>query len=168
SGVVMGTLHYMAPEQVRGQTAHADARADVFALGVMLYELLAGALPFTGDTGVEVMRKILESQPASLPDDGSLPPGLETAIAMAMAKDPADRYPDAAALARELVSVASGSGVSAAALRLSRRGRSRKRLGVALALVAALALGAWLALRPPPPPSAAAREQRADALREAA
>ncbi len=164
SGAVMGTLHYMAPEQVSGQTAHADARADVFALGVMLYELLTGALPFTGETGVEVMRKILEEEPPPLPDDGSLPPGLDAAIAMAMAKAPADRYPDAAALARELVSVASGSGVSAAALRLQRRGRSKRRLVIALALAALAGLGTWLALRPPPPPSAAELEERADAL----
>ncbi len=65
AGTVVGTLHYMAPEALRGETA--DARSDVWALGVMLYEMAAGALPFQGKTGFDVSSAILRDSPAPLP-----------------------------------------------------------------------------------------------------
>ena len=64
AGVVMGTFTYMAPEQARGQDV--DARADIWALGVILYELVSGPAPFTGDTRSDVLVAILEREPAPL------------------------------------------------------------------------------------------------------
>ena len=95
----MGTLDYMAPEQVEG-TRKVDGRADVYALGVMLYQMLTGELPFQGDWAGAVMLAHLQ-QPA--PDPRALVPELPddvaTAILRAMAKNPGERYPTAGALA---------------------------------------------------------------------
>src|SRR5262245_11461058 len=63
-GVIMGTVSYMAPEQVRGQ--EADARSDIFALGVILYEMLSGERPFSGESAVEAMNSILTNDPPDL------------------------------------------------------------------------------------------------------
>ncbi|MCA9720077.1 MAG: protein kinase, partial [Myxococcales bacterium] len=72
-GVVMGTLSYLAPEQARGQ--EADPRSDVFALGVLLYEMLTGRLPFTGGTPLDTLVAILHDAPPPLP------PAVEAAAA---------------------------------------------------------------------------------------
>jgi serine/threonine-protein kinase len=73
TGQVLGTVHYMAPEQVKGEGVRADARCDIFALGVLLYELIADELPFADDSSVGVMRAILSREVPdlrdSLPDD---------------------------------------------------------------------------------------------------
>jgi TolB-like protein/Tfp pilus assembly protein PilF len=97
-GAVLGTVGYMAPEQLRGQPA--DARSDVFALGVVLYEMLAGARPFAGNTPLEVTAAILKDDPPPLPrrapDVGA---ELEAIVARCLAKAPEHRYQSA----RELV-----------------------------------------------------------------
>ncbi|MEM6457138.1 MAG: serine/threonine-protein kinase, partial [Acidobacteriota bacterium] len=101
AGEVLGTPHYMAPEQVRGVRREIGPAADVWALGVTLAQLLAGgrALPFRGDTSFDVMRAILRDPPA-LPDVG--PPGLQQVLRRCLAKSPIDRYPDAGALVADL------------------------------------------------------------------
>ncbi len=158
SGAVMGTIQYMAPEQCRGATAHADPRTDVFALGVMLHELVSGELPFPGETALEVMRAILQDPPLPLrarPGE-ELPParreGLEAVIAMALAKAPEERYPTARAFAIDLAAVLAGSRQTAAGKReRDARARSRRRVGL-LAAVAALVVSvaalAWSARGP--------------------
>ncbi len=102
TGMMMGTLDYMAPEQVQG-ARKADGRADVYALGVMLYQMLVGELPFCGDNPGAVMLAHLQ-QPAPdprllLPE---LPENVAAAILRAMAKDPDERHPTAGALAEEI------------------------------------------------------------------
>jgi serine/threonine protein kinase len=101
TGQVMGTLGYMAPEQIRGDKAMGPA-CDIYALGVMLYELLSGQLPFTG-TGLAVAGKILTQAPLPLtahrPD---LDPRLEAICLKAMARKIEDRYPSMSALAAAL------------------------------------------------------------------
>ncbi|MBO0723146.1 MAG: protein kinase, partial [Blastocatellia bacterium] len=90
-GTVMGTVSYMSPEQARGLSV--DARSDIFSLGVVLYEMLAGRLPFDGRTASDVLAAVLTSAPQplnSLVHD--LPPGLEAILSRALAKNPADRY----------------------------------------------------------------------------
>jgi len=99
TGMVLGTPAYMAPEQWRGEPV--DARTDVYALGVMLYEMVCGQPPFeSADTPFTLMYKHLNELPQAprtiLP---SLPPGVDAVILRALAKDPADRPPSAGALA---------------------------------------------------------------------
>jgi serine/threonine protein kinase len=88
SGVVLGTVSYMAPEQVRGQSV--DHRTDVFALGIILYEMLAGRRPFRGPSHVETMAAILHDDPPSLvPSVGT---ALEKIVLHALHKSPAQRF----------------------------------------------------------------------------
>ena len=97
----MGTVGYMAPEQVRGQ--RADTRTDLFAFGVVLYEMLCGRRAFARDTGVETMSAILNEEPPPLA--GSLPeisPLLEGIVRRCLEKDPETRLQSARDLAFEL------------------------------------------------------------------
>jgi serine/threonine-protein kinase len=97
SGIAMGTPSYMPPEQWRGETV--DARADIYALGVMLFEMLTGRVPFQGDTPFSMMYKHLNDPPPAL---GTIRSDISTAvdsvIYRALAKNPEDRYESAAAL----------------------------------------------------------------------
>ncbi len=100
SGTFVGTPMYMAPEQARS-ASEASPLADVYALGVVLHELLSGKPPFTGSTSIEVMIHHSTRPPPRLPPSG----GLEALAAWAMAKDPSARPASAQILARELASV---------------------------------------------------------------
>jgi len=99
TGTTLGTAAYMAPESTRGATGPP---ADVFALGVVLYEMLAGALPFPGESPMALLYMIANEEPRPLrearPD---VPPAVEAVVARLLEKDP-ERRPDAAAVAREL------------------------------------------------------------------
>ncbi len=99
-GVIVGTVSYMAPEQVRGQTA--DPRSDVFALGCVLYEALHGRHPFLRDTGADTMAAILCDAPPATPPGEGLTAALDRIIARCLDKDPARRYPSGAELADAL------------------------------------------------------------------
>jgi Tol biopolymer transport system component/predicted Ser/Thr protein kinase len=91
TGVVMGTYTYMAPEQARGQ--EVDARADIWALGVILYELVSGHAPFTGATRSDVLVSILEREAAPLDRlDPRVPHELQRIVAKTLRKDRAQRY----------------------------------------------------------------------------
>ncbi len=99
TGIVLGTPEFMSPEQIRGKPL--DPRSDVYALGVLAFELLTGELPFTGRTAQETMLNHLTGRPRRLRDaNAELPESLERVVARALALDPADRYPSAAALAQ--------------------------------------------------------------------
>jgi TolB-like protein/predicted Ser/Thr protein kinase len=104
-GQIAGTLHYLAPEVLRGHPA--DARADVWALGVLLYELAAGSVPFKGNTRFEVTHAILGDTPAPLP--GSVPAPLRAVIQRCLAKDAAERYRHAGEVHVALETVQSGT-----------------------------------------------------------
>lgn len=96
-GQVFGTPSYMSPEQVAGKTI--DARSDIFSLGVVMYEMLAGHKPFSGDSIVTVTYNIMNMEP---PPPPGVPPWLVGVIRKAMAKDPNARYSSAAEMAEDI------------------------------------------------------------------
>jgi hypothetical protein len=106
---VLGTPVYMPPEQAAGQARHAGPAADVWALGVILSELLAGQPPFAGQSADEIRRRVRHEPPSPLPR--SIPPTLAAVVARCLRKDPADRYATAAALANDLRSFLTGAAV---------------------------------------------------------
>lgn len=106
-GVIAGTLHYMSPEQIRGETL--DGRSDLFSLAVTLYELGTGQLPFHGRTAEEVRRSICCDEPARPSSlEPSIPASFEAALAIAMRKEARDRYASAATMKLALERVARG------------------------------------------------------------
>jgi HEAT repeat protein len=117
TGHIVGTPQYMAPEQIDGSSP-IDARSDVYAMGVILYELATGALPFRGETVGQLLRAHLMEEVPEL-NPSSLAPGvpqeLEAVIGKALAKHPDDRYPSVRALAEDLERVGAGQTADAAA-----------------------------------------------------
>lgn len=96
-----GTPGYMAPEQAAG-SRRVDARSDVYALGASLYHVLSGAPPYAERRGEDIVAALLAGPPRALPDGRGMPPDLVSICERAMARDPADRFPDAGGLAQEL------------------------------------------------------------------
>ncbi len=136
SGVTLGTPVYMAPEQGQGQPG--DARSDVYALGVILYELLTGAPPFEADSPYAlILRHIHTPPPPPRTLRPDLPPALEAVILRSLEKDPASRYPDAASFAAAL-----RASLSQPAARRSRGVIVALATGL-LILLTLLALASW-------------------------
>ena len=104
TGHTAGTAEYGAPEQARG---HADARSDVWALGVVLYEMLTGRRPFAAPYDAAVLYAVLHEDPPPPSTVADVPAALDAVVARCLAKDPGARYPDAAALADALGGVLS-------------------------------------------------------------
>jgi TolB-like protein/Flp pilus assembly protein TadD len=148
AGMVLGTVGYMSPEQVRGQTV--DHRSDIFAFGAVVYEMLAGARAFRRDSNIETLNAILNSDPPPLVETRrNIPPALERIVHRCLEKSPGERFESARdiAFALETLSEPSISGRPVARLL---RGRRRWLIGAAaLVLVAALAV-AWRVTRPQP------------------
>ena len=190
---VLGTPQYMSPEQA--ESADVDGRADVYSLGIVLYEMLTGSPPFKGKTSFEVLRQHVESSvpaPSALRPD--VPAGLDVVLARAVAKSPEDRYRNVREMAADLVKVcpdpvlARLAGVAetdtvptvvmsdaagrprtfASTVALpTARAWSRRRLTVGAAVVAALlaALIVWLMFRPSPGQWVEIRRQGAEPVR---
>jgi len=144
AGVVLGTLGYMAPEQLRGQAV--DARADLFALGCVLYEMLSGQRAFARGTGPDCLAAILREEPPPL--DGlapQIPPALQAIVTRCLAKRPEDRFDSARDLALALEGLTTEH--APPPTRAPRRLRGVAVAGVAGALVVALGLVATVIVR---------------------
>ena len=150
-GMLIGTLQYMAPEQLEG--ADADARTDIFALGVLLHEMVTGKKTFEGKSRVLLMSAIATSEPAPLTSvEPDTPPALEHVVRTCMAKEPVDRWQTARDLLAELQAIAVGADdgfVAASAAAARRKSRLLPRLLAASVLVAGMILSvpAYLYLR---------------------
>jgi tRNA A-37 threonylcarbamoyl transferase component Bud32 len=155
SGAIVGTPAYMAPEQARGETV--DARTDLFSLGVVLFRLCTGRMPFRGGDPMSCMIAIAIDPPLAARDvNPDVPPALAELIAELLEKEPARRPPSAAAVADRLAAVEAGirrdrtaaaapEGNSLAVTPARPRRRRRGRAGVALAVLATLAaVGGWV------------------------
>ena len=159
TGMSLGTPHYMSPEQAMGER-EITARSDVYALGVVLYEMLTGDPPFTGSTAQAIVARVLTEPPRPiLPQRHTIPPEVEAAILVALEKLPADRFATAAEFADALKGRGTGptrvsTAAPAAAPAASRRtGLDRMKVGLAAALALALLGAGWGWLRPGPPAS---------------
>jgi tRNA A-37 threonylcarbamoyl transferase component Bud32 len=156
SGQRMGTPAYMAPEQAAGQASRVGPPCDVWALGVILYELLTGSRPFAAGERDELTRQILTSDPLSPRQlRPELDDALQTVVLKCLEKEPDRRYATAADLADDLRRWLAGEPITARREAWPRRAwrwaRRRVRAGVVLAALGAVALGAWfLSDREPP------------------
>ena len=157
TGMAVGTPAYMSPEQAAGERT-LDARTDIYSLGVVLYEMLAGEPPYTGATAQAILARRFSEAPRPLRTlRDTIPDQIEQAVQKALAKAPADRFSTAQQLADALATTAPATApVVAGAVPASPRLRAaRWRYVVAAGLATVLALGVWLVAarrgaRPPP------------------
>jgi tetratricopeptide (TPR) repeat protein len=150
-GTVAGTPHYLSPEVLQG--VRADARSDLWAFGVVLYQMLSGRLPFAGATMFEISSSILKEPAPPLP--ASVPAGLRSIVEGCLVKQPGDRYQNAAEVRAALEKLQTGG---APAITASRR----TWLWVAAA-AAILAMGSLFWWQRPPTPSASGRSPNQEA-----
>ena len=151
-GTVLGTVGYMAPEQVRGQAV--DARADLFALGAVLYEMLSGTRAFQRDTAADTMTAILKEDPPELGGTRTdLSPALDRIVRHCLEKNVAERFQTARDVAFALEALSgsvSGSATSGRAVVTQDRSRRRVAFAAATALLAVAGVSFWLGRRTVP------------------
>ncbi|HEX5057977.1 MAG TPA: protein kinase, partial [Kofleriaceae bacterium] len=142
SGSVVGTPTYMPPEQARGDAV--DQRADVYALGALLYKVLSGVAPYTGESALGVLEAVKDGPPVPVQErEPEAPPDLVAIVAKAMARNPDDRYITASELAQDLKRFETGQLVGAHRYttgELMRRWLRRHRVAVAISAVALITL----------------------------
>jgi serine/threonine-protein kinase len=159
TAAVIGTAAYLSPEQARGD--HVDARSDLYSTGCLLFELVSGVPPFTGDSPVAVAYQHVREEPdPPSAFDGTLPPEVDAVVLKAMAKDPAERYQSAAAMREDLLRARAGQAVDAPpvleialvatgpapVLTDARRRRTARGLVVSAFLLLLVAIGAGTAV----------------------
>ena len=138
-GVVLGTVGYMSPEQVRGKPA--DVRSDVFAFGTVLYEMLSGKRAFRRESAVETMNAILKEEPPELSTvDEAIPPALERIVAHCLEKQPESRFQSARDIAFSLATLSELSSSRTGAIAARRDSRRRPWLFAIAAVLGGLAL----------------------------
>jgi TolB-like protein/Tfp pilus assembly protein PilF len=147
-GVVLGTVGYMSPEQVRGETA--DARSDIFSLGCVLYELLSGRRPFRGATAPEVQAAILRDEPRPVSEVGNVPADVNAIVARCLEKHPGQRFQSARDLGFALRQARARSEARASEPAVRQRLTRRTVVALGGAGLAAVATGLfWSARRGP-------------------
>ncbi len=146
-GTVMGTLHYMSPEQARGKSL--DRRSDIFSFGIVLYQMVTGELPFKGETPIDTMHAIAYEEATAVTTlKRDLPYGVQSIISRCLRKKPEERYQDAQALTDDLKKLrkeiesgtATGLGFRARIELLGEKVRTRFPYGVKGAVLAAAVL----------------------------
>ncbi len=139
-GVVLGTMGYMSPEQVRGQTA--DQRSDIFAFGAILYEMLSGTRAFRGATAADTMSAILKEEPPDLSaTNRDIHPGLDRIVRHCLEKNSEERFQSARDLAFDLEALSGISAPKTAAVLPAAKRRTPRILSAAAAVVAAALAG---------------------------
>lgn len=146
TGEIVGTVSYMSPEQALGQSRDMDGRSDIYSLGIILYEICAGRLPFQGETTVEILRKIAEDDPLSLRKyDQHIHWEIETIIFKALEKDPNLRYQHAEELADDIRRFLEGEAIQAKPLtfvgRLRRKVEKYKTMVTAISIALIVIVG---------------------------
>ena len=140
-GTLMGTVQYMAPEQLEGKDA--DARTDIFALGCVLYEMATGKRAFAGATQASLITAIMASEPAPISTLAPMtPPALDRLVRICLAKDPDERWQSAHDVKSELQWIAQAGSQAGLPAVVATRRKSRERLAWSAALVAAAVVGA--------------------------
>lgn len=142
-GTVLGTAPYMSPEQLQGR--HLDHRTDIFSLGILLFEMIAGRRPFQGHSSIELASSILRDDPPALHENRQgLPGELSRIVGQCLEKDREERFQDARELKRELQDAGAGFVSQMYATRPVRTVPSlRKPLGIAAAVVLLAAAAFW-------------------------
>ena len=111
TGSIIGTAQYLSPEQAKG--APVTPASDIYSVGIVLYEMLTGSVPFTGDTPLEIAMKHLSTTPLPPSEQRrEVPHELDSIVLRALAKNPADRYPSAEAMDADLARAARGQAVA--------------------------------------------------------
>jgi Tol biopolymer transport system component/serine/threonine protein kinase len=160
TGTVMGTPSYMSPEQARGE--RVDHRSDIFSLGVVIYEMASGHVPFKGKSQAETMNAVINDPHTPVAEfNEEVPAGLSAAIDRALSKDPADRYQRVGEMLLDLRQVGRGVGLLGSSdsqgavipyVPLGRRSARRGLWAMALLGLALLVgLGLWFSSLPPRP-----------------
>ncbi|MEO7611323.1 MAG: protein kinase [Gemmatimonadales bacterium] len=148
TGLAIGTPHYMSPEQASGES-NLDGRSDIYALGCVLYEMLAGEPPFNGPTAQVIIARSMTDPPRPLQQTRTaLAPAIDTAVLRALAKAPADRYSTATEMANALTAAEETARTSSGATIVTTPARKVRpwQLAAAALLVLAAGFGGWMVL----------------------
>jgi len=152
TGMVVGTPFYMSPEHAKGKLANLDRRSDIYSLGITLYELLTGIVPFQGDTPVEVLIKVIDKDPPLIRKiNPRVPVDIETIVMKCLEKDPNRRYSSAKELAEDIQRYLDGDPIMARPATLTYRIKRKlvkhkwsAILAGAASLVIIVLIGLWL------------------------